>query len=185
MKTLLILFLIFSLLVLLALFLKQPLRIMLILSGDTKSAIYSFRHKLFSMERGKVLLLDDGSISVVNKKSILLQRSIPKGIMLRFVKFIFNKIDLSKLKLYISSKPNSMQSAMFLGASSGIGEIINQIMPQILKGEILVETVSSSEQISVAVESQIKVSLFWVIWSYVKAKKQYNKSKEKNYAKAN
>lgn len=171
---------------LLVLLYAPTLRVMVVLSGGTKSAYYTFLHKLFTLERGKIMLLSDGTISVINKKSILLQKPIPKPVMIKFASFVWNAIKVKRLRVYISSNLNSMQDALVLGSTKVLGSVLDALVPFITRSEIEVVATKSRERGTVAVESKIKISIARALICYIKAKNEYKKElKEKSYAKAN
>lgn len=165
---------------------RPRFRIMVVLSGGTKSAYYAFRHKLFDLERGKIIILDDGSISVVNKKSVLLEKPIPKKLMILIIEKLWGALKIKKLKIYSSVQDTGMIPALVTGALVSVSGIIDAINNSLKTDVVSLGVTKSRERASVAVSSVIKLSLIKIIISIISAKIEYKKSlKEKKYAKAN
>lgn len=163
-------------------------KIMLILSERTKSAYYSVAHKLISLTKGKIILLDDGSVSVVDKKSVFLQKKLPKELSNILARNGISKIKITNLEVYWSGgkKDNPFLSAMAGGFASVVMGVALAVMQNKGAGTSFdSRTDFKDTNFTLALSSKIKISVFSLLVVYIQSKKEYKKQLklEENYGK--
>ena len=164
------------------------IRIMMVLSGGSRGAYYAFRHKLFLVEQGKILLLADGTISVVNKKTILLEKQLPKELMLIFIKKLQKIIKIKNLSIYLSMQGKSMEEALAMGAVDAFGGIIMSILQSFNIKDVKIISTKTKERGALALDTNIKISVLKMVLCFIGAKHEYKKlikDKGEQYAKTN
>ena len=181
------LILIILFLVMLLLFLSPKIKVMIILSERTQSAYYLVSNKFTTLTKGKVLLLEDGSISIVDKKSVLLQKRLPKELSSILIKDFINKIKLTGVNIYISGgkKDNPFYSALLGGTADVILKILGGVLNiKRVETDLSVRTDFKDDNYTIALQSSIKISIILAVLTIIKSNIKYKKAqKEKTYAK--
>ena len=180
---------IFLLLILLIL-LRPTFKIMMVLSERTRSAYYSIKGAGLSLTKGKVILLSSGEISIVDKKSILLSKRIPKKLSKILAKNMVDKIGIESFEVFVSGgkKDNPYLTATISGVLSAIFSAAGAVSSfRGTKSDFDVRTDFKGNKITVGVISKIKISLLSMIveghrsiWQYkkeLKMEEEYGKAK--------
>lgn len=165
-------------LIICALLFSPKFKIMLVISERTKSAYYSVAHRLVSLTKGKIILLEDGSISVVDKKSILLEKRLPKELSKILGKNILAKISLDGLEVYTSGgkKDNPFLTAMASGVMASVfGAVTGVLKTKNIETDINARADFKDDNFTVAISSKIKISILNFIIVLIKSNKEYKK----------
>ena len=180
-----VVFFILPIIILIVIFviLSLKIKILMLLSTKSKSIYYSMNHKVFSILEGKILVLSDGSISVINKKNIIIDKHVPSDYSKILATNIIKILRPTKLNVYISTGnvDNAYKTAIIAGLSKVFGGIISALLKS-KDVEVFYdqETDTSNNEFSVAVDLNLKISIIKLIFILIKSKKEYKKIKENN-----
>lgn len=181
---LLIIFIALAVLILLG----NKYKVLFLVSSKQKSAYYTLNHRIFTLVQGKVLILEDGSISVITRKNKMIKKEVPSDYSREIAKEILGIMRLTRLDVYLNS--GRVGDAFTTAITMGLGEIMGGVMTSILTNKE-VETEfhhisdGNSDEFSVAVNLNVRITLLSLIFAIFRAKKNYNKIKEKRYAEQN
>ena len=162
-------------------------KVLCLIHSKNKSVYYTLNHKLFSLMQGKAIILEDGGYSVVMHKNKIIPKSKKEGFGVYLAKQILTKIKLSRLDVYIDTAKikDAMLTALLQGGVNSISGIISSIMKnKEIQTEFHVTNDNHNEDFTMAINLNIKISLWTFIVSYLRANKEYkmNLLKEKKYA---
>lgn len=158
----------------------QKFKVLLLATSKNKSAFFTLNHKLFTLVQGKVILLEDGQVSVVTKK--IIQSQTEPGLENLLAKQMLKKTKLTRLDVYVDNGKvkNAFLSAIVAGTGESLAGVIRGMLET--KGvETHFHFVNNlnNEDITLAVDLNIKISLLNAIIAYVQAKRKLKKEKEK------
>ena len=158
----------------------QKFKVLLLVTSKNKSIFFTLNHKLFTLVQGKVLVLEDGQISVITKK-IIKKQSEP-GLDNLIAKEMLTKTKLTKLDVYVDN--GKIKDAYLSALVAGSGEAVAGIVKGLLqtKGiETKFHFVNNlnNEDITLAVDLNIKISLVQALIAYIRAKQELKREKEK------
>ena len=173
------------------LIIRTKFKVLLLFHLKNKSAYYTLNNRLFTLIQGKVLVLEDGQISVMIKKNKLLKKQTEEGFGEAFFSEIIKKIKLERLDVYVDQGKfgSEMTTALLSGGAKSIAGIVSAILNnKDIETKFHMLNTENKNELSVAVNTNIKISLLGGLVSYLRAKKklkQLNEVKEKSeeYAK--
>jgi len=162
-------------------------KVLALIKSDSKSAYYTLNHRFLNLIQGKVLVLDGGELSVINKKNILFSKKTEKGFAKYIALEMLENIKLTRVDVFIDTGlvKDAFLSAIVSGGSVSIGGIIKGIMEnKQIKTNIHYSNNLNRQDFAIAVDLNIKITTLRIILSIIKAKIKFRKSKvkEKKYA---
>ena len=164
----------------------QKFLVMAVLDRDTNGIYYSFSHSIFKLAKGKLLFLDDGTVSVIDEKNKLFNSSIEPQLGVILASEMLKTIKLTNL--YISYANGEVIDAFVTALLSGslytiAGNTRTMIESLDLPVEIDLLPTFGDEKVTLSALTHIRASLLSMTIAVIKSKKQYNKIKEdKQYA---
>ena len=153
-------------------------KVLFLYANKSKSAFYTLNHKLFTLMQGKVLLLEDGKISIITKKNKMMQKDVPKAQSKQIALNILSKIKLKKVDVYIDSgkKQTPLVTALVNGGIKSISGILSSVLrTKNIETNFILNESFEEEEFSIALDLNVKISALSLIISILKAKKEYKK----------
>ena len=162
-------------------------KVLMLIHAKNKSAYYTLNHRLFSLFQGKVILLEDGKVSIIISKNKILPKKSKEGFGSILGKEIVKQINIKRLDVYVDTTKmgDAMTTALFAGGIRSLSGIILAIMKnKDVETHFHISNSKGDEDFTVAVDLNVKINLLQFLIAYTKAKKKYNlnQRKEKRYA---
>ena len=161
-------------------------KVMCLLHSKNRSVYYALNHKLFSVVQGKAIVLDDGGFSVVFHKNRIIPKTRKDGFGVQLAMEILSSFKIEHLEIYIDTVRigDAMTTALLHGGIGSLSGIISAILKNNnISTDIHVVNEKDSQDFTMAIDLNIKISLWKFIGAYWKANKKYNSNyiKEKKY----
>lgn len=162
-------------------------KVLCLIHSKNKSMYYALNHKLFSIMQGKAIILEEGGFSVVLHKNKIIPKSKREGFGVYLGKEIVSAVKIKRLDVYIDTAKisDAMKTALVKGGINSIAGIISSIMKnKSIDSDFHVSNEATNEDFTMAIDLNIKISLFQFLIAYIRANKEYNLNykKEKKYA---
>jgi len=162
-------------------------KVLVLLHAKNKSAYYTLNHRLFSLFQGKVILLEDGKVSIIISKNKIFPKSTKEGFGSILGKEIMKQISVRRLDVYVDTGKvgDAMTTAIVAGGVKSVSGIISAIMKnKQIETHFHISQDRDDEVVTVALDLNVKINLIQFLIAYIKANKKYNlnQQKEKKYA---
>jgi len=162
-------------------------KVMIVVSERTKSVYYLVKNKLANLTKGKIILLEDGSISIVDKKSILLKKRLPKKLSKILATEFIKKVKITNFDCFVSGgkKEDPYTTAIITGYLKTIFGVFRGVASKIgIESELNARSDFKDNNYTLALTSTLKISLIEAIVVLIKSNIKYKKlQKENSYAK--
>lgn len=181
MRNLLIVFLILTLFLMIILF-PFKIRFMMHLNLLKKKGFYSLKILGIRLLCGQIYLDKDNKIVVENSINIIKQES-NKDFIIAFMKQFSNKMDVRKIEMFFTGglENDSYTSALLCGTISAGVETFYSVLSQKYENVKLYEDITptfNDNSFELTLDVVVKISLFSLIVSIIKAALANNKFKE-------
>lgn len=161
-------------------------QVLLLIKSDTKSVYYTLNHRFINLIQGKALVLENGAVSIITKKSKLISKDTPDGYSKNILLELLSRVKLTRLDVFVDTgmAKDMFLSAILSGGVIGLGEIIASIMEnKEIQTKIHYSNDLTRKDFAIAVDLNIKATSLGVLRAIVGAKRKYKKQiKEKMYA---
>ena len=163
-------------------------KVLALLHSKNKSAYYTLNHRFLSLVQGKVIILENGKVSVILTKNKILPKKSKEGFGSILGLEILKNLNISRLDVYIDNAKikDAMTTALIGGGVKSVAGIISAILTnKKIQTNFHFSTSKENEDFVVAINLNVKISLLKFLIAYIKAKKKYNKNieLEESYAK--
>ena len=162
-------------------------KVLALLKSDSKSVYYTLNHRFINLIQGKVLVLEQGGISVINKRSILMKKdSAPEFSKIMAMELLKN-IKITRLDVYVDTGfvKDAFISALVYGGGLGFGGVVSALLNnKNIDTHFHFSNDTQVKDIAIALDLNIKVSALKIIIALIKSKLKFKKTKQEEKAYA-
>lgn len=162
-------------------------KVLLLVSRSQRTAYYTLNHRFLNFIQGKVIILDDGGISVMFKKNWLIKKDSPPAYTKILAREILGITKLTRMDVYLET--GQMKDAFITSVMNGAMDTIGGALIGVLKSKEVVtkfhhKKTSEKNEIGVAIDLNIKITLLSFMFASIRAKIKYKKEKNNESKKS-